>query len=80
MPNHFHWLFNIDSVSISILSQPIGTGCFLIFNTGTEIVLSNGACEIRIAQDHISINNGQIKIGLAGVSLANGAMSFGTPP
>jgi hypothetical protein len=48
--------------------------------TGSEIVLTCGACEIRIANDNISINSGQIKIGLAGVSLANGAMSFGVPP
>jgi hypothetical protein len=45
-----------------------------------EIVLTCGACEIKISNDNISLNNGQIKIGLAGVSLANGAMSFGFPP
>ena len=48
--------------------------------TGDEIVLSCGSCEIKIANDNISLNNGQIKIGLAGVSLVNGAMTFGTPP
>jgi phage baseplate assembly protein gpV len=48
--------------------------------SGSEIVLSCGACEIKISTDHISLNNGQIKIGLAGVSLVNGAMSFGVPP
>jgi len=48
--------------------------------TGDEIVLSCGSCEIKIANDNISFNNGQIKIGLAGVSLVNGAMTFGTPP
>lgn len=45
-----------------------------------EIVLSCGACEIRIGTDDISLNNGLIKVGLAGVSLVNGAMTFGVPP
>jgi hypothetical protein len=48
--------------------------------TGSEIVLTCGACEIKISNDNISLNNGLIKVGLAGVSLANGAMSFGVPP
>ena len=48
--------------------------------TGDEILLSCGSCEIKISVDDISLNNGQIKIGLAGVSLVNGAMTFGTPP
>ena len=48
--------------------------------TADEIVLSCGSCEITIGNDSISLNNGQIKIGLAGVSLVNGAMTFGTPP
>ena len=48
--------------------------------TANEIVLACGACEIRISNDNISLNSGQIKIGLAGVSLVNGAMTFGVPP
>jgi hypothetical protein len=48
--------------------------------TATEIVLSCGACEITISNTDISLNNGLIKVGLAGVSLVNGAMSFGVPP
>jgi hypothetical protein len=48
--------------------------------SGNEIVLSCGACEIKISTDNISLNSGQIKIGLAGVSLVNGAMTFGVPP
>jgi hypothetical protein len=48
--------------------------------TDSEIVLTVGACEIRISGDNISLNDGLIKIGLAGVSLVNGAMSFGVPP
>lgn len=48
--------------------------------TGSEIVLTCGACEIKITSDNISLNNGLIKVGLAGVSLVNGAMTFGVPP
>jgi hypothetical protein len=48
--------------------------------TATEIVLSCGACEIKITNENISLNNGLIKVGLAGVSLVNGAMTFGVPP
>lgn len=48
--------------------------------TATEIVLSCGACELKISNTEISLNNGLIEVGLAGVSLVNGAMSFGVPP
>lgn len=48
--------------------------------TATEIVLTCGACEIKISTENISLNNGLIKVGLAGVSLVNGAMTFGVPP
>lgn len=48
--------------------------------SASEIVLSCGSCELRIGSNDISLNQGQIKVGLAGVSLAGGAMSFGTPP
>ena len=48
--------------------------------TGTEIVLTCGSCEIKIDNQAITLNNGLIKVGLAGVSLVNGAMSFGVPP
>jgi hypothetical protein len=48
--------------------------------TATEIVLTCGACEIKISNQNISLNNGLIKVGLAGVSLVNGAMTFGVPP
>lgn len=48
--------------------------------TATEIVLSCGAFELKISNTEISLNNGLIKVGLAGVSLVNGAMSFGVPP
>jgi hypothetical protein len=48
--------------------------------TGSEIVLTVGSCELRISSTDISLNNGQVRVGLAGVSLVKGAMSYGTPP
>ena len=48
--------------------------------TGDKIVLRCGLCEITVSDDTISLNHGLIKVGLAGVSLVNGAMSFGVPP
>ncbi|MFH0344332.1 MAG: phage baseplate assembly protein V [Chromatiales bacterium] len=48
--------------------------------TATEIVLTCGACEIKIGNTEISLNNGLIKVGSAGVSLVNGAMTIGVPP
>jgi len=46
----------------------------------STITLTVGGCTIEIATSAITINNGIIKIGPAGVSLVNGAMSFGVPP
>ena len=48
--------------------------------TADEIVLACGGCELRIGTSDISLNNGLAKIGLAGVSLVNGALALGTPP
>jgi hypothetical protein len=48
--------------------------------TATEIVLSCGGCELRIGQKDISLNAGLVKVGLAGVSLVNGALALGAPP
>ena len=48
--------------------------------TGSEITLTVGACEIVIGNTAITLNQGIIKVGPAGVSLVNGAMSFGVPP
>jgi hypothetical protein len=48
--------------------------------TGSEIVITCGACEIKISNESISLNNGMIKVGPAGVSLVNGAMSLGAAP
>ena len=48
--------------------------------TATEIVLTCGACEIKISNENISMNNGMVKVGLAGVGLVNNAMSLGVPP
>ena len=48
--------------------------------TGSEITLTVGACEIVIGNTSITLNQGILKVGPAGVSLANGAMSLGVPP
>jgi hypothetical protein len=48
--------------------------------TGSDIVLTVGACELRITSTEISLNNGMVKVGHAGVSLAGGTLSAGTPP
>ncbi|MEO7336564.1 MAG: phage baseplate assembly protein V [Caldimonas sp.] len=48
--------------------------------TGSGIELSFQACKVEISGTSISLNNGLIKVGLAGVSLVNGAMSLGVPP
>ncbi len=48
--------------------------------TGTEIVLTCGACEIKMTSQSISLNNGIVKVGPAGVSLVNGAMTMGVAP
>lgn len=48
--------------------------------TDREIVLTCGACEIRISNESISLNDGIIKVGRAGVSLGDGAMTIGVPP
>lgn len=47
---------------------------------GDGITLSFQGCRIEISGTAISLNNGLIKVGMAGVSLVNGAMSFGVPP
>jgi phage baseplate assembly protein gpV len=48
--------------------------------SASEVVITVGACEFKIGATDISLNNGLIKVGLAGVSLVNGAMTFGVPP
>lgn len=48
--------------------------------SGDGIALSFQACKLEISGSDISLNNGLIKVGLAGVSLVNGAMAFGVPP
>jgi phage baseplate assembly protein gpV len=48
--------------------------------TATEVVITVGSCELKISATDISLNNGLVKVGLAGVSLVNGAMAFGVPP
>jgi hypothetical protein len=48
--------------------------------TSSEIVLTCGSCELRIGTQDISLNSGLVKVGLAGASLVNGALTLGTPP
>jgi len=48
--------------------------------SATEILLSCGLCTISIGAEAITMNDGVIKLGKAGVSLAMGAMAFGVPP
>lgn len=48
--------------------------------TSSGIELTYQACKIEISATAISLNNGLIKVGPAGVSLVNGAMAFGVPP
>ena len=48
--------------------------------TATEVTITVGSCELKISTTDISLNNGLVKVGLAGVSLVNGAMAFGVPP
>jgi hypothetical protein len=59
----------------------------IVHSGGAEIKLSSSgieltyqACKLEISGTSISLNNGLIKVGLAGVSLVNGAMAFGVPP
>jgi uncharacterized protein involved in type VI secretion and phage assembly len=45
--------------------------------SATEIVLSLGACELKISPTEISLNQGMVKVTVAGVSLVNDAMKLG---
>jgi len=76
---HGHKLiFDDDADEVKIVH---GTGLSpTITLTGTDITLTCGACEIKLTNESISLNNGQIKVGPAGVSLVQGAMSFGVAP
>ncbi|HMO47499.1 MAG TPA: phage baseplate assembly protein V [Rubrivivax sp.] len=48
--------------------------------TATGLTLSIGASKMVMSNTAISFNDGVLKIGPAGVSLANGAMTLGVPP
>jgi hypothetical protein len=48
--------------------------------SNTEITLSIGASTMVMSLTGISFNDGVLKIGPAGVSLAQGAMTLGVPP
>jgi uncharacterized protein involved in type VI secretion and phage assembly len=45
--------------------------------SATEIILSLGACELKISPTEISLNQGMVKVTVAGVSLVNDAMKLG---
>lgn len=74
---HGHKLVMDDDADMLILAHGSGPE---IRMTATGITITCGACELTIGQQSISLNNGLIKVGLAGVSLVNGAMAFGVPP
>ena len=48
--------------------------------SATEIALTIGGSTMVMSLTSITFNNGVVKIGPAGVSLANGAMTLGVPP
>jgi phage baseplate assembly protein gpV len=48
--------------------------------TASEIAITVGPSTLKIGFDSISLNDGVIKVGPAGVSLAFGAMTLGVPP
>jgi hypothetical protein len=43
----------------------------------TEIVITLGACELKMSPTEISLNQGMVKVTVAGVSLVNDAMKLG---
>lgn len=69
-------VFDDDAGTIEVLHA----GGPKITLSATEILLSCGLCTISIGPEAISMNDGVIKLGKAGVSLAMGAMAFGVPP
>lgn len=48
--------------------------------SATEVSLSIGPSKMVMSLTSITFNDGVVKIGPAGVSLANGAMTLGVPP
>ena len=45
--------------------------------SANEIVLKLGACELKITQSEINLNNGMVKVTAAGASLVNDALKVG---
>src|SRR5256885_1985517 len=70
------FIFDDDANEVKI----VHSGGPEITISDSEIVMKVGGCELKIGTSDISLNNGLIKVGLAGVSLVNGAMAFGVPP
>ena len=48
--------------------------------TGSEITISLSGSKMVMSASSISFNDGVVKIGPGGVSLAQGAMTLGIPP
>lgn len=56
------------------------SGGAMLEMTSTGITLSIGASKMVLSNTAITFNEGVLKIGPAGISLANGAMTLGVPP
>lgn len=56
------------------------SGGAMLEMTATEVTLQIGASKMVLSNTAITFNDGVLKIGPAGVSLANGAMTLGVPP
>lgn len=56
------------------------SGGAMLEMTASEITLQIGASKMVLSNTAITFNDGVLKIGSAGVSLANGAMTLGVPP
>lgn len=72
-----HQLVLDDDADKVVLAHAMGATLEM---TATEITLSIGACKMVMSLTAISFNEGVVKIGPAGVSLAQGAMTLGVPP
>ena len=63
----------------SLVRLKHGSGATLEM-TASEITLTIGASKLVMSTTAITFNDGVVKIGPAGVSLAQGAMTQGVPP
>ncbi len=72
-----HELVLDDDDSTVRLKHSGGATCEM---TGSDITLSIGGSKIVLSNTAITINDGVLKIGPGGLSLAQGAMTLGVPP